>query len=99
MQHSDMNQSAGSGVLWAKSAGSVSVRELDWLQPQQLQGFAPCDFVLATDCIYSEDLMQPLLATVLHLCTHKTQGMLFLECREQFLAHAQAQCSLSWASH
>ena len=61
-------------MLWARDAGSVAVRELDWLQPAQLAGFAACDFVLATDCIYHEDLVQPLLRMVLHLCTPKTTG-------------------------
>ena len=65
---------AGNGVAWAADAGTAAVRELDWLQPQQLQHFQPVDFVLATDCVYSEDLIPHLLRAVLHLAGDKTTG-------------------------
>ena len=59
---------------WAADAGRAEVRELDWLQPDQLAGFQPVDFILATDCVYNEDLTPHLLRTVLHLATEKTVG-------------------------
>ena len=64
----------GNGIPWAADAGTASVRELDWLQSGQLEHFQPVDFVLATDCVYNEDLIPHLLRAVLHLCTDKTTG-------------------------
>ena len=49
--------------------------ELDWLQPQQLQAWqADLDYVVGTDCIYKEQLVDSLLRVVLHLTGPHTTG-------------------------
>ncbi|KAK9803541.1 hypothetical protein WJX73_006406 [Symbiochloris irregularis] len=64
---------AGSDNAMLQQAGQVSVAELDWLQPEQLQEWAPgVDIILGTDCMYSEELLEQLLAVVLHLARAHT---------------------------
>ena len=59
----------------AQNAGAVSIAELDWLQPQQLQAWgSPLDVIVGTDCIYHEQLVENLLSVVLHLCGPQTTG-------------------------
>jgi hypothetical protein len=53
----------------------MQVRELDWSQPEQLEGFTDhYDLIIATDCVYHEHLIHDLLRVMLHCADLKTKG-------------------------
>jgi len=67
-------------AMWAEHValreqfGSLTVRELDWTKPEQLDGYGTFDCIIATDCVYHETLALDLLRVVLHCTGAKTQG-------------------------
>jgi len=46
------------GLPWAREAGKVEVKELDWyseLHRQEALSHGPFDVVVAADCVYNEE--------------------------------------------
>jgi protein N-lysine methyltransferase METTL21D len=63
-------------VALKEQFGSLTVKELDWTKPEQLDEFQqPFDLILCTDCVYHETLVQDLLRVVLHCSDPKTLGV------------------------
>lgn len=55
------------------SLGTVEVVELDWGNEEQIRALKPpFDYIIGTDIVYKEQLLQPLLSTLLGLAGPKT---------------------------
>ncbi|KAL1201918.1 Calmodulin-lysine N-methyltransferase [Cardamine amara subsp. amara] len=64
------------------SFGSLRVAELDWGNEDHIRAVEPpFDYVIGTDVVYSEQLLEPLLHTILALSGPKTTVMLGYEIR------------------
>lgn len=64
------------------SFGSLRVAELDWGNEDHIRAVEPpFDYVIGTDVVYSEQLLDPLLHTILSLSGPKTTVMLGYEIR------------------
>ncbi|KAH0921009.1 hypothetical protein HID58_021027 [Brassica napus] len=64
------------------SFGSLRVAELDWGNEDHVRAVEPpFDYVIGTDVVYSEQLLEPLLHTILALSGPKTTVMLGYEIR------------------
>ncbi|CAA7026240.1 unnamed protein product [Microthlaspi erraticum] len=64
------------------SFGSLRVAELDWGNEDHIRAVEPpFDYVIGTDVVYSEQLLEPLLRTILALSGPKTTVMLGYEIR------------------
>ncbi|XP_047308203.1 protein N-lysine methyltransferase METTL21D isoform X2 [Impatiens glandulifera] len=62
--------------------GSIEVAELDWGNMDHVRAVCPpFDFVIGTDVVYSENLLEPLLHTILSLSGPKTTILLGYEIR------------------
>jgi hypothetical protein len=56
--------------------GSLRVAELDWGNEDHITAVEPpFDYVIGTDVVYSEQLLEPLLRTILALSGPKTTVM------------------------
>ncbi|KAK3155658.1 hypothetical protein QOZ80_2BG0206000 [Eleusine coracana subsp. coracana] len=64
------------------SLGSMTVAELDWGNKAHIKAVAPpFDYIIGTDVVYSEHLLQPLLETITALSGPKTKILLGYEIR------------------
>ncbi|KAJ3689086.1 hypothetical protein LUZ61_018250 [Rhynchospora tenuis] len=55
------------------SFGSVSVAELDWGNKKQIEAVGPpFDYIIGTDVVYAEHLLEPLIETILALSGPRT---------------------------
>ncbi|GMJ07581.1 hypothetical protein like AT1G08125 [Hibiscus trionum] len=64
------------------SFGSIKVAELDWGNEDHIKAVAPpFDYVIGTDVVYAEHLVEPLLQTIIALSGPKTTIMLGHEIR------------------
>ncbi|XP_039051266.1 protein-lysine methyltransferase METTL21D-like [Hibiscus syriacus] len=64
------------------SFGSIKVAELDWGNEDHIKAVAPpFDYVIGTDVVYAEHLVEPLLQTIIALSSPKTTIMLGHEIR------------------
>ncbi|KAJ0256637.1 hypothetical protein HA466_0095660 [Hirschfeldia incana] len=64
------------------SFGSLRVAELDWGKEDHIRAVEPpFDYVIGTDVVYAEQLLEPLLHTILALSGPKTTVMLGYEIR------------------
>ncbi|CAM6102096.1 unnamed protein product [Calypogeia fissa] len=64
------------------SIGSVEVAELDWGNDEHIAAVEPpFDYIIGTDVVYVEHLLEPLMATILALAGPKTTVMLGYEFR------------------
>ncbi|XP_043703342.1 protein-lysine methyltransferase METTL21D [Telopea speciosissima] len=64
------------------SFGSVQVMELDWGNQEHIKAVdPPFDYVIGTDVVYAEYLLEPLLKTILSLSGPKTTILLGYEIR------------------
>ncbi|CAL1366905.1 unnamed protein product [Linum trigynum] len=64
------------------SFGSISVAELDWGNEEHIRAVEPpFDFIIGTDVVYKEHLLEPLLQTILALSSPKTTILLGYEIR------------------
>ncbi|CAI0397985.1 unnamed protein product [Linum tenue] len=64
------------------SLGSISVAELDWGNEEHIRAVEPpFDFIIGTDVVYKEHLLEPLLQTILALSSPKTTILLGYEIR------------------
>jgi predicted nicotinamide N-methyase len=64
------------------SIGSVTVAELDWGNKDHIRAVdPPFDYIIGTDVVYSEHLLQPLMETIIALSGPKTKIMLGYEIR------------------
>ncbi|KAL8152214.1 hypothetical protein V2J09_009974 [Rumex salicifolius] len=62
--------------------GSIKVTELDWGNMDHVQAVAgPFDYIIGTDVVYVEHLLEPLLQTILALSGPRTTVMLGYEIR------------------
>jgi len=70
---------------WALDiAGKVSVAELDWTQPAHFSRLAPpFDYVIATDCVYSETAVPHFLSAVLAMTGKRTSVVICNEFRSK----------------
>ncbi|KAG8072925.1 hypothetical protein GUJ93_ZPchr0006g45794 [Zizania palustris] len=64
------------------SFGSITVAELDWGNKNHIKAVdPPFDYIIGTDVVYSEHLLQPLMETIIALSGPKTKTMLGYEIR------------------
>lgn len=64
------------------SFGSITVAELNWGDENQIKAVdPPFDYIIGTDVVYAEHLLEPLLQTILALSGPKTTIMLGYEIR------------------
>ncbi|RAL46062.1 unnamed protein product [Cuscuta campestris] len=64
------------------SFGSITVAELNWGDENQIKAVEPpFDFIIGTDVVYTEHLLEPLLQTILALSGPKTTILLGYEIR------------------
>ncbi|XP_019199009.1 PREDICTED: protein N-lysine methyltransferase METTL21A [Ipomoea nil] len=64
------------------SFGSIKVAELDWGDEDHIKAVEPpFDYIIGTDVVYSEHLLEPLLQTILALSGPKTTILLGYEIR------------------
>uniref|UniRef100_A0ACD5ZBD8 Uncharacterized protein n=1 Tax=Avena sativa TaxID=4498 RepID=A0ACD5ZBD8_AVESA len=64
------------------SFGTVTVAELDWGNKEHIRAVEPpFDYIIGTDVVYSEQLLQPLLETIIALSGPKTKVLLGHEIR------------------
>ncbi|XP_037449012.1 protein-lysine methyltransferase METTL21D-like [Triticum dicoccoides] len=64
------------------SFGSVTIAELDWGNKEHIRAVEPpFDYIIGTDVVYSEHLLQPLLETIIALSGPKTKVLLGYEIR------------------
>ncbi|WVZ73124.1 hypothetical protein U9M48_021470 [Paspalum notatum var. saurae] len=64
------------------SIGSITVAELDWGNKEHIKAVEPpFDYIIGTDVVYSEHLLQPLLETITALSGPKTKILLGYEIR------------------
>ncbi|CAL4967666.1 unnamed protein product [Urochloa decumbens] len=64
------------------SIGSITVAELDWGNKEHIKAVEPpFDYIIGTDVVYSEHLLQPLLETITALSSPKTKILLGYEIR------------------
>ncbi|AQK55429.1 uncharacterized protein LOC100280961 [Zea mays] len=62
--------------------GSITVAELDWGNKEHIKAVEPpFDYIIGTDVIYSEHLLQPLMETITALSGPKTKILLGYEIR------------------
>ncbi|KAF0935420.1 hypothetical protein E2562_032675, partial [Oryza meyeriana var. granulata] len=58
------------------SFGSITVAELDWGNKEHIRAVnPPFDYIIGTDVVYSEHLLQPLMETIIALSGPKTKIM------------------------
>ncbi|CAN8305930.1 unnamed protein product [Cochlearia groenlandica] len=77
-----MNPGLFSLLSSLRSFGSLRVAELDWGNDDHISAVEPpFDYVIGTDVVYSEQLLEPLLHTILALSGPKTTVMLGYEIR------------------
>nr|ACR35140.1 unknown [Zea mays] len=56
------------------SVGSITVAELDWGNKEHIKAVEPpFDYIVGTDVVYSEHLLQPLMETITALSGPKTK--------------------------
>ncbi|XP_021896254.1 protein-lysine methyltransferase METTL21D [Carica papaya] len=66
----------------SESFGSIHVAELSWGNEDHIKTVGPpFDYIIGTDVVYAEHLLEPLLLTILALSGPKTQIMLGYEIR------------------
>ncbi|XVE97830.1 hypothetical protein REPUB_Repub03eG0052400 [Reevesia pubescens] len=75
-----------SGIMQMNSTsdsfGSIQVAELDWGNEDHIKAVAPpFDYIIGTDVVYAEHLLEPLLQTIIALSGPKTTIMLGHEIR------------------
>lgn len=64
------------------SLGTIEVAELDWGNLEQIRALnPPFDYIIGTDIVYKEQLLEPLLASFLRLSGPKTSIMIANEFR------------------
>ncbi|KAJ0963632.1 hypothetical protein J5N97_028754 [Dioscorea zingiberensis] len=64
------------------SLGSVEVAELDWGNKDHIRSVCPpFDFIIATDVVYAEHLLEPLLETIMALAGPRTTILIGYEIR------------------
>uniref|UniRef100_A0A0D9VMQ4 Uncharacterized protein n=1 Tax=Leersia perrieri TaxID=77586 RepID=A0A0D9VMQ4_9ORYZ len=64
------------------SFGSITVAELDWGNKEHIRVVdPPFDYIIGTDVVYSEHLLQPLMETIIALSGPKTKIMIGYEIR------------------
>lgn len=64
------------------SVGSITVAELDWGNKEHIKAVEPpFDYIVGTDIVYSEHLLQPLMETITALSGPKTKILLGYEIR------------------
>ncbi|GAB2285078.1 hypothetical protein Dimus_019533 [Dionaea muscipula] len=67
---------------FSDSFGSIKVAELDWGNKDHIEAVCPpYDFIIGTDVVYSEQLLEPLLHTILALSGSRTTTVLGYEIR------------------
>eukprot|EP00798_Chlamydomonas_sp_ICE-L_P020772 gene20772-27596_t len=72
----------GAGMNNMHGVGTVTVKELDWMKPEQVDNFSPpYDFVLAADCIYHEDIVVHFHKIVMAVTDAKSQVVVVNELR------------------
>ncbi len=68
------NAVQGREGLW--DAGAVRVQALDWNSASDVQAAGgPFQYVLAADCVYNENHVEPLYSVVLALTNAKSTGL------------------------
>ncbi|KAH9326107.1 hypothetical protein KI387_006285, partial [Taxus chinensis] len=73
---------ANSENPFSVSFGSIQVAELDWGNQQHIAAVdPPFDYIIATDVVYAERLLEPLLQTILSLAGPRTTILLGYELR------------------
>jgi len=83
---SNLRPSAVEGLPWAKEAGKVEVKELDWynhLHTQEALSHGPFDYLLAADCVYNEEHLPAFRDTCLALMTAKSLLVVINELRSE----------------
>lgn len=64
------------------SIGSINVAELDWGNEDHIKALnPPFDYIIGTDVVYAEHLLEPLLQTILDLSGPKTSILIGYEIR------------------
>ncbi|KAJ3672164.1 hypothetical protein LUZ60_006885 [Juncus effusus] len=64
------------------SFGSIKVAELDWGNKSQIEAVGPpFDYIIGTDVVYSEHLLEPLIQTILALSGPRTNIIIGYEIR------------------
>lgn len=77
--------------------GSINVAELDWGNMDHIQALdPPYDYVIGTDVVYSEHLLDPLLQTICHVSGPRTTIMLGYEIRSTSVHEKMLEM---WKSH
>ncbi|XP_039791937.1 protein N-lysine methyltransferase METTL21A isoform X2 [Panicum virgatum] len=67
---------------WISQSNSDSVAELDWGNKEHIKAVEPpFDYIIGTDVVYSEHLLQPLMETITALSGPKTKILLGYEIR------------------
>ncbi|PIA29133.1 hypothetical protein AQUCO_06200016v1 [Aquilegia coerulea] len=80
---------AGCGVAGFGSFGSIQVAELDWGNQEHIKAVgSPFDYIIGTDVVYAEHLLDPLLQTMFSLSGPKTTILLGYEIRNT-IVHEQ----------
>ncbi|OMO67115.1 Nicotinamide N-methyltransferase-like protein [Corchorus capsularis] len=78
------------------SFGSIQVAELDWGNEDHIKAVAPpFDYIIGTDVVYAEHLLEPLLQTILALSGPKTTIILGHEIRSTIVHEQMLQ---TWKS-
>ncbi|KAK0603104.1 hypothetical protein LWI29_001486 [Acer saccharum] len=79
------------------SFGSIQVAELDWGNEDHLKAVGPpFDYIIGTDVVYAEHLLEPLLRTIFALSGPKTTILLGYEIRS---TSVHEQMLNMWKSH
>ncbi|ORX33878.1 hypothetical protein BCR36DRAFT_581133 [Piromyces finnis] len=70
-------------------AGQALVKELDWEQPVSKDIYDPetpdhieYDYVLAADCVFNIEMLDPFINTLVHVCGPHTQAFVAMERRD-----------------
>nr|XP_011459376.1 PREDICTED: protein-lysine methyltransferase METTL21D [Fragaria vesca subsp. vesca] len=81
----------------SESFGSVQVAELSWGNEDHIRAVdPPFDYIIGTDVVYKEDLLEPLLQTIFALSGPKTAILLGYEIRS---TNVHAQMVEMWKRH
>ena len=87
---------AGLDLPCLSELGKVTVRELDWSQPEHFAAACPpYDFILAADCVYHEELVKNFFETVLAMVTLKSTGTLLQPAATSLHQVVHMQCQPS----
>lgn len=81
-------QNINNGLKTGRSIGKIKTAQLSWGNKKHVESVKPpFDFVLATDVVYLEEIVQPLIDTMCALCDSNTKVLLGYRMRQEE-AHA-----------